>query len=1316
MKKENNRSLLRKESGGTKASPTDESAGSYPADLASAPLSAEDEAALRRWLATPADAHVARWTRGEPWPRRPLNSLSYSETAKSTDRMTTSKDETNPSNVPGTVLNGRYYLVRLLGEESDCEIWLARDQDRQYRLIKLWRYRGEQPDETVRALWNGELRLLYRLSSSSAAEESILTLEHASIDRVQKCFVMVMKSEGGGFHRLSDALADRQQHDWLMLGNFKQAESRARLWKALYRLAKGMEALHRQHIIHRNLSAESIFFDRTAGPETLRLGGFEWSLRLGFSPGSADTIGLMWSTPPEIAEGHEGYSFDADWYSFGTLIARCFLPLEHLAGSQPAVLGREVRAAVTRNEKGTLTGLEQDLILRLIAENPADRLRYAREIAFNLQHIYKNLATGTIPNQLDQPLILVFSPTKDDIILAAREAGFLPNPEVADEVYSPQNLLHVANLKEFLRCQLTDARIYPLREKSGREVKEAYLVGRQLTFLIAPFTDNDTDQTSWDVAFLRFPAEFRVADADSMRDLRSIPILAVPHRELQNYLNRQRWDRYLETDDSQGRNPELEMFHDFLRCTNQIDLLLSCSQVFRYHVIERKDGRSDESIIIEPGEPRSFPKFCQITGGLTEVVHRELESGKPYCSLFLLTPQPDLHLVGVDFDSFWTADKVEHATGRILLSRRKTPTALPAPAEGYIRTYGLNGSVRLINRRKRSIDRLEEHSYLLRALSQPGMVAMDTEAPTVAYKLPADRVDERKIAIIEDIERVRPIYALQGPPGTGKTTLVAHQLRRILEDDPVAQILVTAQAHSAVDVLRSKVREEAYTTTEQPLSIRLGSRSEKSGESDRESVQMVSAKLITATLGILTAIQQPSQLQSRWMQVLASASVSPTTAKKDESEELEEPAGFTRDFTQLVKRSANITYCTTSAADLAALADGSEEFDWSFDWAIVEEAGKVHGFDLALPLQAGHRWLLLGDHKQLPPFRLDDFKRAIGSLDEVVQHLGNLPDRAFLDMDWIQRWREKNSPAEKRLFEQYVNRWLTTFEQLFKTLRTIHAEPKVTTTEAVGAKVGMITQQWRMHPDIGGLISKVFYEGKVENATVDESGAPRPSVCHPLKLRDVPDDFQIAGRAIVWIDLPWVQKEKGFGEVGPEQDMPRYTNPHEAQAVADFLRRLELREPQQKKLTAAVLSPYSQQVRLLRRTLETIPPPGGMELINSTGPGRSSWQNQWAHTVDSFQGNQADVIVVSLVRNNDRLALGFLDEPSRLNVLLSRAEQLLVLVGSWDFFLNQVSTVRIENEMDSLWFLKKAVTVLEENFNTGRAVRIHASRLTTTKA
>jgi hypothetical protein len=58
-------------------------------------------------------------------------------------------------------------------------------------------------------------------------------------------------------------------------------------------------------------------------------------------------------------------------------------------------------------------------------------------------------------------------------------------------------------------------------------------------------------------------------------------------------------------------------------------------------------------------------------------------------------------------------------------------------------------------------------------------------------------------------------------------------------------------------------------------------------------------------------------------------------------------------------------------------------------------------------------------------------------------------------------------------------------------------------------------------------------------------------------------------------------------------------------------------------------------------------------------------------TVDQFQGSEADVVIVSLVRNNALVpwkSIGFLKESNRMNVLLSRARQKLIIVGSWDFF------------------------------------------------
>ena len=171
--------------------------------------------------------------------------------------------------------------------------------------------------------------------------------------------------------------------------------------------------------------------------------------------------------------------------------------------------------------------------------------------------------------------------------------------------------------------------------------------------------------------------------------------------------------------------------------------------------------------------------------------------------------------------------------------------------------------------------------------------------------------------------------------------------------------------------------------------------------------------------------------------------------------------------------------------------------------------------------------------------------------------------------------------------------------------------------------------------------------------------------------------------------------------------MPRYTNDAEAAALRAFLGALG--PDQGGSVELAVLSPYNQQASLLRRRLRGVILSAGLVPKESLS-GRSSAEGTFAgvHTVDSFQGNQADVVAVSLVRNNMEgpgKGMGFLDESSRLNVLLSRAERLLVLVGSWDFFQYQVSTVELDDPTNPLWHWKRIVTLLNQWFVSGRAIR-----------
>ena len=104
-------------------------------------------------------------------------------------------------------------------------------------------------------------------------------------------------------------------------------------------------------------------------------------------------------------------------------------------------------------------------------------------------------------------------------------------------------------------------------------------------------------------------------------------------------------------------------------------------------------------------------------------------------------------------------------------------------------------------------------------------------------------------------------------------------------------------------------------------------------------------------------------------------------------------------------------------------------------------------------------------------------------------------------------------------------------------------------------------------------------------------------------------------------------------------------------------------------------------------------------------------------TVDSFQGNQADVVVVSLVRNNRQprgRGLGFLREGRRMNVLFSRAERLLVLVGSWEFFQEQLADVPPDDNQP-LGHWRLALDYIDSCVNSGSAMRIDAATLRETQ-
>jgi hypothetical protein len=104
-------------------------------------------------------------------------------------------------------------------------------------------------------------------------------------------------------------------------------------------------------------------------------------------------------------------------------------------------------------------------------------------------------------------------------------------------------------------------------------------------------------------------------------------------------------------------------------------------------------------------------------------------------------------------------------------------------------------------------------------------------------------------------------------------------------------------------------------------------------------------------------------------------------------------------------------------------------------------------------------------------------------------------------------------------------------------------------------------------------------------------------------------------------------------------------NEAEVRVAAQVVRLLDERAPRE--LSMAVITMYAEQVERLRQAL-----------------GRRRFKRTVKiDTVDSFEGREEDIVVISLVRSNERGRIGFLRVPNRLNVAISRAKRLVACIG-----------------------------------------------------
>lgn len=165
----------------------------------------------------------------------------------------------------------------------------------------------------------------------------------------------------------------------------------------------------------------------------------------------------------------------------------------------------------------------------------------------------------------------------------------------------------------------------------------------------------------------------------------------------------------------------------------------------------------------------------------------------------------------------------------------------------------------------------------------------------------------------------------------------------------------------------------------------------------------------------------------------------------------------------------------------------------------------------------------------------------------------------------------------------------------------------------------LLKEQYRMHETIMAFSNRKFYGNEL---------IAHASVAKRLLGESLPLEF---------IDTAGCGFEEQVGEEGDSR-----SNPEEVQIVVKHLE--QMKQLNAGEWNTAVISPYRAQVELLQREF-------------------AQFEGVTVNTIDSFQGQERDVVYLSLVRSNEKGEIGFLRDYRRMNVAMTRARMKLVIIG-----------------------------------------------------
>ncbi len=514
--------------------------------------------------------------------------------------------------------------------------------------------------------------------------------------------------------------------------------------------------------------------------------------------------------------------------------------------------------------------------------------------------------------------------------------------------------------------------------------------------------------------------------------------------------------------------------------------------------------------------------------------------------------------------------------------------------------------------------------------------------------------ENQKEAVIKtmSLDNGSEILLIQGPPGTGKTTTITEMLLQLLDRHRHWKILVASQSNQAVDNVLEKVCQK-----EEKI-LRIGNREEAMSDIARQfTPERVLNKLIIDNIDRIS--KNPIEEDFKYLQEGFAKSLQSITDKLSRAKDSKE-----NKLATLFTKNIRLIFGT-----LLGISSWNNFRDIAFDIAIVDEAGRATLSELLVPCLKARKIVLVGDHKQLAPVIDDEIASNLNKEFTKKEVATSFFERLFKRLEeYSKEDRYLNGEASPSLVERLFLR------RIINNMHENHIEH---------FKHRLI-YNYRAEDKICQLYNQPFYDGELKTSQAIEGKREH--------------NLSIFNSSVVWINTNR-RSDKRDKQVGTGK-----INRCNALLINSIL--YKLKDDMQKynlKHSIGIITPYRAQTNLLKDILSKIKKEfKDFYQKNSDSNQDKDLRNGFdIGTVDSFQGSDRDIIIYDCVRSGGRI--DFIADEKRLNVSLSRAKKLLIIVGDMEF-LYSATVSEGENPFNKIVYYidrnKDKCQIIDANANT----------------